>query len=1137
MYIQALIWFLVAWLTVTPAYAGPLIAAIAAFASTAIGGIIVNAALGIALSIGSSLLSSLFKKPGRDPGTAVQLRVGGANPLIFPLGESSTAGVRVYYGTWQESNRTPNEFVVDVIAVSAIPVPGGVVEYWLNDQKVTLDTSGTKPAQGWPVIEFRKDGRDHAWLDFHDGTQTTVNPYLVSKFGGHPNYPWQNDMIGRGVAYVTLTCRYNKDGLWQSGFPNLLVGLSSIPLYDPRLDSTNGGSGPHRWGEFDTYEPSNNAMVRAYNIARGIYFEDEWVYGGQNWPAMRLPVSSWMAGMNACDLLVDGDPQFHGGGIVECDIEIAKTLEELLRSASGLIAEVGGSYKIRIGAPGAPVMSFNDSNIVVTREQGYDPFPGLEDTYNIVRILYTEKEERWSTKESPERRDEAAIISDDNREFPMQVTLPWVTDNITAQRIGKTALENGRRFRRHSMYQAPLFWLIEPLDVVAWTSAHNQYTAKEFDIEQISGSSSMMQAIVIRENDPSDYNWNPLEDLLPYEIIPIVPIITPSQPVTGWQVFPAIIYDDVGRERRPSIEVRFDGNLTDISNVRIQVRLATGGAAFWDNTIPYPAEPVSIASTILNGDFPPNVTCEVRAKFVPISDRDTSWTAWLPVTTPNVRLVPGEDFDPYEGVIDFENLEPSIREWQDWVGRGVREIQRRFEEFEIWTSDQDLGNEYDRQQIRQQLTATYENARAEWKYDVDVVAAENFALSQRVETLNSELINQAGQIAANSSAVNVLQTQVTAQGNEITALSTSLTNLESTVTTQGGQISGNSSAISGLQTQVTTNGNNISSLSSSLTSLESTVTNQAGQIAANASAVSALETEVSVIDGRVTEQAQAITALSAGTGSNVNTANFRMQVVSGPSGYSRIGAQTRQGGAGSWRGASWFLDTPNNAALPTRFVVSADQFIVASDTGTSATLTNPLVFSGGVLRLGGGIRANWAQIENVDIAWADIENAVVNNFVATSANIGFAVIEDGMIAAGAITNSDDDTYSGNLPTPDPNVSVWYNSASAAVSSPSLNPITVGYFINSRKTSTTPAGASVRARILHNGTPVPGMFWSHAITASSGDAFVQESGVFLIVPTGTGPQTVTIQVNSSSAGIPNLATNVVNNQVILTCNKK
>src|SRR5690606_29372336 len=135
-----------------------------------------------------------------------------------------TAGVRVYYGVWSDGG-TPNEYMVDVIAVSALPVPGGMTEVWMNDQKVTVRTDLPKTAQGWPIQEYFKNGSYYAWIDFHDGTQTTANPYLLSKFAGHPNYPWKSDMIGRGVAYVTLTCRYDKDGLWQSGYPSLLIGL------------------------------------------------------------------------------------------------------------------------------------------------------------------------------------------------------------------------------------------------------------------------------------------------------------------------------------------------------------------------------------------------------------------------------------------------------------------------------------------------------------------------------------------------------------------------------------------------------------------------------------------------------------------------------------------------------------------------------------------------------------------------------------------------------------------------------------------------------------------------------------------------------------------------------------------------
>lgn len=867
MYLQALIWFLLALFVVTPAEADPITGLIVAFAQTAIGGYIINAAIGIALSVGASLLQGLFakKSESRDPGTTVQLRVGGGNPLVFPLGRAPTAGVRIYSGTWDDG-KTPNAYLVDVLALSAIPLPGAPVVLWMNDRKVTVRTDLPKTEMGWPIEEYykTKKRRYHAWVDFFDGTQTTANPYLLSKFGGHPDYPWQSDMIGRGVAYATITCLWDKHGLWTSGYPNALFELPSIPLYDVRKDSTQGGSGSHRWGQFNTYEPSNNSMVRAYNVIRGIYYNDEWVFGGQNWPAHRLPVSSWMAAMNACDIVVGGEPQYHGGGIVECDFEVATVIEELMRSSSALIAEVGGAYKVRVGAPGAPVMSFTDNNIVVTREQGYDPFPGLESTYNIARITYTEPGERWNSKESPERRDEDAIISDDNRELPFSIDLPWVLSNLTAQRIGKAALENGRRFKRHSAYYPPLFWLIEPLDVVAWTSGHNQYVNKSFDVEQITGSSSLMQAMVIRENEPSDFAWNPVTDPLAYQVVPVVPNPTPSQLMSGWQVFPAAIVDEEGRERRPSIEVHFTGDLTDIDRVLVQVKPegVDDDQLIFDGSVPYPTEPVPIARIILNGSFPPNARFEVRGQFVPFTDRDTEPSAWLPVTTPDIKLVAGLDFDPYEGVTGFDNLDGDLAGYQQWVGSGIREIERRLEELELVITDQDLGNAYDRQQIRQGIAATYEQSTAEWSNAVDVVATSNSALSQRVETLSAEVFDPATGLPSVAGAVNAL------------------------------------SAYAGP-------------------------------------------------DGTL---AEAVTALNAASSPDqVNEANFRMQTVAGPAGYSRIGAQTRQGGSGAWRGSAWYLDTPNDPLLPTRFVVDSQQMVFGDS--SSGSLINPLIYDNGVWRL------------------------------------------------------------------------------------------------------------------------------------------------------------------------------------------
>lgn len=773
MYFQALIWLIV---LTNESLSAPVIAAISAFASTALGGIIVNAAIGLALSIGTSLLQSLIAKNSRsrDPGTTVQLRVGGANPLTFPLGRSATAGVRAYYGVWG-AGKTPNEYMVDVLLLSALPVPGGVTRVWMNDQQVTIRTDLPKTEMGWPIEEYLKKGRYHAWFDFHDGTQTTANPYLLSKFGSDPNYPWTSDMIGRGVAYATITARWEKNGLWQSGYPNALFELESVPLYDIRKDSTAGGLGTHRWNDRATWEPSNNAMVRAYNVARGaFYYNDEWIYGGQNWPAHRLPASSWMAGMNACDVTIGGEPQFHGGGIIETDIEIATTLEELLRSSSGFIAEIGGAYKIRIGAPGAPVMGFNDSNIIVTREQGYTPFPGLESTYNIARITYTEPEERWSSKESPERRDALAILADDNRELPFSIELPWVTSNLTAQRIGKAALANGRRFKRHSMFHAPLFWLIEPLDVVAWTSAHNSYTSKPFDVEQITGSSSLLQSLVIREVDPADSVWNPVTDPLSYQIVPVSSIIVPSQVVSGWQVFPATIKDEAGVDRRPSVEVRFEGDATDIDGVRVQVRTAGETEPFFDATVPYPETPVPIARMILNGDFPPNVEVEVRGMFIPFTDRETDWSAWLPVTTPDVRLGQSDIYP-----IEISGLASEVREKTNWLGESLRDIRDHVLQIAAYQSDQDIANLDDKQTLRRELVATRDGLSASFTEQIDVLATATTGLAARTSTLEVQLPEKASAIALDAQIVRIdtQEGQITALGSSVIGVETSVGNI------------------------------------------------------------------------------------------------------------------------------------------------------------------------------------------------------------------------------------------------------------------------------------------------------------------------------------------------------------------------
>src|SRR5690606_10234386 len=131
--------------------------------------------------------------------------------------------------------------------------------------------------------------------------QATYNSYLNSVFGSDPERPWLTDMIGRGIPYVTMTARVHEN-LWPSE-PTYMFEARGIRLYDPRKDSTAGGSGSHRLDDQSTWEWTDNNAVIIYNILLGIRYENAIVWGGR-YQQHQLPYAVWAAAMDACDASV-----------------------------------------------------------------------------------------------------------------------------------------------------------------------------------------------------------------------------------------------------------------------------------------------------------------------------------------------------------------------------------------------------------------------------------------------------------------------------------------------------------------------------------------------------------------------------------------------------------------------------------------------------------------------------------------------------------------------------------------------------------------------------------------------------------------------------------------------------------------
>ncbi|WP_444452577.1 hypothetical protein ACTTAI_16375 [Rhodobacter capsulatus] len=612
--------------------------------------------------IGTAIQKATMKSPEVSVKTEIDL--GDDTPLSFVVGDYVTAGKRKYAGSWGRNTR----FITEVIEVSCLPQ--GLAGLWVDDEAGEWATGEdahafvtaagapgdvrelTYAASATPGVGQIYVGRclannidDHPVLAvrYYDGTQTTADPYLLWAFGADPDYPWTADHIGTGKSYVVVTAYYSSET--QTSYPQFLWQLDPLPLYDPRKDSTNGGSGAHRWGNRATYEPSRNPAVIAYNLARGIYWGDEWIFGGRNLAAWRLSVAEWFAAMNAADATVTlaaggTEPAYRAGAEITVDMDPAGVLEEIAKAANMRFAEVGGLLKPQIEVPSAAVLHITDDDVIITEGQSYSPFLAVGDTYNALAATYPDPKEKWASKDAREYVDADATAEDGQwvpnatgalvwvpRYLPTSVTYGAAPYRSQVQRLMRAQMRDYRRMRQHEFQLPPMAYALEPLvDKITWTSARNGYVAKEFLIEKVRKLPGMCVPIAIREVDAGDYDWSSDFELPTTDVTPVNPTL-PLQPISGFTAVGVTILDTDGIARRPAIRCECASG-ENASAIRIQARRSGATDAEIDVTRPYDAPYRWFVLDVVGG-----VPYQVRGK---LDARRAEWSAWVSATAPVV---------------------------------------------------------------------------------------------------------------------------------------------------------------------------------------------------------------------------------------------------------------------------------------------------------------------------------------------------------------------------------------------------------------------------------------------------------------------------------------------------------------------
>ncbi|WP_430463634.1 phage tail protein [Tabrizicola sp.] len=626
---------------------GGAISAVSAFAASSfIGSLLVNTAISVGISL---IARALTPKPTIQQ-SGIQTAVtttGGTEAQAFILGRTATAGHHVCPPMSHDDGGTPNGFLTYVVELSDLPGIG-LSRVILNDGYSEVDPTA-HPDYGFPLLNQRVGGTDHAWIKFYDGNQTAADPMLVAKYASYPDRPWSNSFVGHGTAYAILTFRYNREVF--NTLPTVRFELDGIPLYDPRYDSSVGGSGTQRWSNPATWARAANPAVMIYNILRGIRLPTGEIWGGDV-PADDLPFDNWVTAMNACDAPIGSRASFAAGLEIKLAMEPAEVIDELAKTCLGQVSEMGGVFRMRVGAPAAPVQFITDEDIVISALQELDPFPGLAASANAIASEYPEPASLWTSRAAPPRFNPTWEAEDGGRRLSTSLNFPACAEVSQVAQLMAAYIKDARRFRTHRLVLPPEAFLLEPLDTIAWTSARNGYTNKIFEVVEITDQpGTINQELVLRERDPGDYGWTSAKDLP--AVVPVTGLAPrPAQIIAGWSVAASTLKDALGLDRRPAIILSWVGSAAlDALFVRYEIRLKATAQVVASGLADRAAGSVLVSDGLL-----PEADYEVRARY--ILDRPTEWSSWLSVTTPGIYLNGADLHGGLKGLMDEANLAP-----------------------------------------------------------------------------------------------------------------------------------------------------------------------------------------------------------------------------------------------------------------------------------------------------------------------------------------------------------------------------------------------------------------------------------------------------------------------------------------------
>ncbi|MEM9765380.1 MAG: hypothetical protein AAF968_23250, partial [Pseudomonadota bacterium] len=315
------------------------------------------AAAGIAtsLSIGASLLSGTAVPKSEVQLGRLQARLDARTPRKMVLGRTAMpADIRYYEGSG-EDERT----IEYIVAVAAHRIQQ-FEELWLDDELAWSSSGGIAPQfLDYLGVEGYTEGGPGATRPINGGAR------------------WGADDRLTGCAYLYL--RIERLGVGddeQSPFANGLPSRVTIVgtgmrEYDPRFDSTAGGSGSQRADNQNTWgQSTGNPIIQALNVLLGWRINGK-LSVGAGIPPKYIDMDSVITAANICDesIALSGggtQPRYRTAGAFSTNDPPMQIVATLLAGCAGDLLDSNGklSFLIKANTLATPVVTLDEDDLL-----------------------------------------------------------------------------------------------------------------------------------------------------------------------------------------------------------------------------------------------------------------------------------------------------------------------------------------------------------------------------------------------------------------------------------------------------------------------------------------------------------------------------------------------------------------------------------------------------------------------------------------------------------------------------------------------------------------------------------------------------------------------------------------------------